>query len=69
LLEWIWILQNDQSTNPAQPMLLQLRRSRALLHRQIYEALKAGIREGKYRPGTRLSTRSLCATPACRATR
>jgi GntR family transcriptional regulator/MocR family aminotransferase len=43
-------------------MLLQLRRSRAPLHRQIYEALKSGIREGKYRPGTRLpSTRALCA--------
>ena len=43
-------------------MLLQLRRSRAPLHRQIYEALKAGIREGKYRPGTRLpSTRALCS--------
>ena len=43
-------------------MLLTLRRSSAPLHRQIYEALKAGIREGKYRPGTRLpSTRALCA--------
>lgn len=43
-------------------MLLNLGRSAAPLHRQIYDALKAGIRDGKYRPGTRLpSTRSLCA--------
>jgi GntR family transcriptional regulator/MocR family aminotransferase len=41
-------------------MLLNLRRTRAPLHRQIYDALKSGIREGKYRPGTRLpSTRAL----------
>lgn len=41
-------------------MLLNLRRTGAPLHRQIYAALKSGIREGKYRPGTRLpSTRAL----------
>jgi GntR family transcriptional regulator/MocR family aminotransferase len=43
-------------------MLLNLRRTSAPLHRQIYEALKSGIREGQFRPGTRLpSTRALCA--------
>ena len=43
-------------------MLLNLRDTRAPLHRQIYEALKSGIRDGKYRPGSRLpSTRALCA--------
>jgi GntR family transcriptional regulator/MocR family aminotransferase len=44
-------------------MLLPLRRDpQAPLHRQIYEALKAGIREGRFRPGSRLpSTRALCA--------
>jgi GntR family transcriptional regulator / MocR family aminotransferase len=43
-------------------MLLTLRRSNAPLHRQIYEALKADIRDGKFRPGSRLpSTRALCA--------
>jgi GntR family transcriptional regulator/MocR family aminotransferase len=43
-------------------MLLNLRQTRAPLHRQIYEALKSGIRDGKYRPGSRLpSTRALCA--------
>jgi GntR family transcriptional regulator/MocR family aminotransferase len=41
-------------------MLLTLRRSPAPLHRQIYDALKTGIREGRYRPGTRLpSSRAL----------
>ena len=34
----------------------------APLHRQIYDALKTGIRDGKFRPGMRLpSTRALCA--------
>ena len=43
-------------------MLLKIRADRAPLHRQIYEALKSGIRDGKYRPGSRLpSTRALCA--------
>ena len=44
-------------------MLLALRRTpQAPLHRQIYEALKAGIRDGHFRPGSRLpSTRALCA--------
>lgn len=44
-------------------MLLPLRRSpQAPLHRQIYEALKSGIRDGRFRPGSRLpSTRALCA--------
>ena len=44
-------------------MLLALRRApHAPLHRQIYEALKAGIRDGHFRPGSRLpSTRALCA--------
>lgn len=43
-------------------MLLNLHRTSAPLHRQIYEALKSGIRDGKYRPGSRLpSTRAMCA--------
>ena len=43
-------------------MLLAIRRGTAPLHREIYEALKAGIREGQFRPGSRLpSTRSLGA--------
>ncbi|HET7526410.1 MAG TPA: PLP-dependent aminotransferase family protein, partial [Burkholderiaceae bacterium] len=43
-------------------MLLAIHRSGAPLHREIYEALKAGIREGHFRPGSRLpSTRALCA--------
>jgi GntR family transcriptional regulator/MocR family aminotransferase len=44
-------------------MLLTLHRApQSPLHRQIYEALKAGIRGGKFRPGSRLpSTRALCA--------
>ena len=43
-------------------MLLAIRRSGAPLHREIYETLKAGIRDGKFRPGSRLpSTRALCA--------
>ena len=44
-------------------MLLALHRTpQAPLHRQIYEALKAGIRNGQFGPGTRLpSTRALCA--------
>jgi len=44
-------------------VLLPLRRGpHAPLHRQIYEALKAGIRDGRFRPGSRLpSTRALCA--------
>jgi len=43
-------------------MLLAIRRSGSPLHREIYEALKAGIREGRFRPGSRLpSTRALCA--------
>jgi GntR family transcriptional regulator/MocR family aminotransferase len=43
-------------------MLLKIHTDRAPLHRQIYEALKSGIRDGKYRPGSRLpSTRALCA--------
>ena len=44
-------------------MLLPLRRGpQAPLHRQIYEALKTGIRDGRFRPGSRLpSTRVLCA--------
>ena len=43
-------------------MLLAIRRSGAPLHREIYEALKTGIREGQFRPGSRLpSTRALCA--------
>ena len=44
-------------------MLLTLRRTpHAPLHRQIYDALKADIRDGRLRPGSRLpSTRALCA--------
>jgi GntR family transcriptional regulator/MocR family aminotransferase len=44
-------------------MLLNLHRDpHEPLHRQIYEALKAGIRDGRFRPGSRLpSTRALCA--------
>jgi GntR family transcriptional regulator/MocR family aminotransferase len=43
-------------------MLIALHRSSGPLHRQIYEALKGGIRDGTFRPGTRLpSTRALCA--------
>jgi len=43
-------------------MLLALRRSGAPLHREIYQALKSAIREGQFRPGSRLpSTRALCA--------
>jgi GntR family transcriptional regulator / MocR family aminotransferase len=44
-------------------MLIALHpRGAAPLHRQIYDALKTGIRDGKFRPGMRLpSTRALCA--------
>src|ERR1043165_8189669 len=44
-------------------MLIALHpRGAAPLHRQIYDALKTGIRAGKFRPGMRLpSTRALCA--------